>query len=149
MSRVADLDEAIRTAGMPIDGVARLNDGTVRIDFHPEATAQQRLDAQAIADGWDWTPLTPVQLLRREATKLMASEQAEDAALMRAVLLVILDELNLHAAKLNAILTAIDNGANLAAVKTNITAITDYPTRTAQQVRTAIQGKITDGSADS
>lgn len=53
---VAALDEAIKSAGVPIDGVARLRDGTVRIDFRPEATDQQKAAAQAIAAGWDWSP---------------------------------------------------------------------------------------------
>lgn len=156
---LAALDEAIKAAGVPIYGVARLNNGTVRIDFRPEATDQQRLDAQAIADGWDWTPLTPVQLLRREAAKLLASDRREDAAMMRAVVLSInerenamSERINLLADKLNAVLTAIDNGANLAGVKTNIAAIADapnnMPTYTPQQVRTGITGKIEDGSAD-
>lgn len=50
---LAALDEAIK-AVCPIDGVARLANG-VRIDFRPEATAQQRQQAQAVADGWDWS----------------------------------------------------------------------------------------------
>jgi hypothetical protein len=62
--------------------------------------------------------------------------------LQRAFMLVVLDELNLHADKINAILTAIDNGANIGAVKTNILAITDYPQRTAAQLRTSIRNKL-------
>lgn len=53
---LAALDEAIKAAGVPIDGVGRLLDGTVRIDFRPEATEQQRTQANAIAAGWDWSP---------------------------------------------------------------------------------------------
>jgi hypothetical protein len=45
-------------------------------------------------------------------------------------------------ALVNAILTAIDNGANIGAVKTNILAITDYPQRTAAQLRTSIRNKL-------
>ncbi len=68
----------------------------------------------------------------------------------KAVLLVILDELNLHAAKINAILTAIDTatGTNTTDLKVKIAAIADYPTRTAAQVRTAIQNKIDAGEAN-
>lgn len=61
---------------------------------------------------------------------------------LRAFALVLLDELNGHADKINAILTAIDNGANLSAVKTNIAAIADYPQRTVAQLKTALRGKL-------
>lgn len=61
---------------------------------------------------------------------------------VRAFLQVALDELNSHAAKINAILTAIDSGGTLAQVKTNIAAIADYPTRTLGQLQTAIRNKL-------
>lgn len=61
---------------------------------------------------------------------------------LRAFMLTVLDELNLHADKINAILTAIDSGANLTAVKTNIAAIADYPQRTATQLKNAVRGKL-------
>ena len=38
----------------PIHGIS-LKDTSVRIDFKPEATAQERLDAQAVVDGFDFT----------------------------------------------------------------------------------------------
>lgn len=110
-------------------------------------------EAAAIEAEWAANPPPTAQqmlaALRQRAVALLASEQAEDARLMRAVVLTVLDELNAHAAKINSILTAIDNGANLAAVKANVAAITDYPTRTAQQVRTTIANKIDNGDADS
>jgi len=55
---------------------------------------------------------------------------------------ILLDEFNGHATKINAILTAIDNGATLANVKTNIAAITDYPSRSLAQLRTALRSKL-------
>jgi hypothetical protein len=60
----------------------------------------------------------------------------------RAVLLVILDELNAHALKINALLDAIDAAASLAALKTAVGAISDYPQRTVQQLRTAVRNKL-------
>jgi len=67
-------------------------------------------------------------------------DQAED--ILRAFMLLVLDEFNAHADKTNAILNAIDASATLAEVKANIGAITDYPTRTAQQLRDAIRSKL-------
>lgn len=76
---------------------------------------------------------------QREATTAQF-DNVEGA--LRASLLTILDELNAHALKMNAILDAIDNGATLAQVKANIAAVSDYPQRTVQQMRNAINGKL-------
>lgn len=87
--------------------------------------------------------------IRQKAVNHLAEQKTQSVMVLRALMLVLLDELNLHAAKMNAILTAIDSGSNLAAVKANVAAIADYPARTAAQVRTAINGKLTAGDADS
>ena len=63
-------------------------------------------------------------------------------SLLRAFVLVLLDELNARADHTNAILTAIDNGSNLATVKSNIAAIGDFPQRTVAQLKTAMRAKI-------
>jgi nucleoside-diphosphate-sugar epimerase len=66
-----DLYAAI-AAVAPIDGVARRNDDSIRVDFRPEATEQQRADAAAIASAWSWTAK-----VEREATveeRLAAAE---------------------------------------------------------------------------
>lgn len=67
-------------------------------------------------------------------------QQTEDV--LRAFMLAVLDELNLHAAKHNAILDAIDASGSLAEVKTNIAAIADYPSRTELQLRTSVRNKL-------
>jgi hypothetical protein len=67
-------------------------------------------------------------------------DQVEDIA--RAAILVIMDEFNLHSARINAMLTAIDSGNTLAQVKTNIAAIQDIPVRTIAQLKTALRGKL-------
>lgn len=67
-------------------------------------------------------------------------QQTEDV--LRAFMLTVLDELNLHAAKTNSIMTAIDNNSTLANIKTAIAAIADYPTRTETQLRTTIRSKL-------
>lgn len=50
---ILDLHNAV-SAVAPIDGVARLKDDAIRIDFKPEATAKQRRDADAVAAAWNW-----------------------------------------------------------------------------------------------
>ena len=62
--------------------------------------------------------------------------------LVRALMEIILDEFNLHALKHNAVLDAIDAAASLAALKTAVAAIPDYPARTAAQLVNAIKAKI-------
>lgn len=89
------------------------------------------------------------EVIRNRAVALLAEQQTQNVMVLRALMLVILDELNLHAAKINAILTAIDSGSNLLQVKANILAIADYPARTAAQLRTAINNKLNAGDADS
>lgn len=67
-------------------------------------------------------------------------DQTEDV--LRAFMLVTLDELNAHAAKINSILTAIDGASSLANLKTAVAAIADYPTRTAANLRAAVRNKL-------
>lgn len=63
-------------------------------------------------------------------------------SVLRASALVIADELNAHALKINAILTAVDNASTFANLKTAIAAIQDYPQRSDAQIRTAITNKL-------
>jgi len=79
-------------------------------------------------------------LVASRAAAVAQLEQAEDV--LRAFMLLVLDELNAHAAKTNAILTGVENATTLANVKTAVAAIADYPTRTEQQLRTAIHAKL-------
>lgn len=104
---------------------------------------------------WKWDPVAerPVPMTAGEqsavnAAKLAASRDAAAATLtqvenvLRAVFLIILDEFNLHTAKVNSILTAIDANATLANIRTAIAAIPDLSARTEQQLRTAIRNRM-------
>ena len=84
---------------------------------------------------------------RNAAKATLAAVKAESATL-RAFMLLMLDELNAHTAKINSILTAVDNAATFATLKTAILAIADLPTRTANQLRTAINNKLDAGDGD-
>ena len=76
---------------------------------------------------------------RRDAT-VQQLQDVEDV--LRAFMLIVLDELNLHALKHNAILDAVDAAANLADLKTRVALIADYPSRTEANLRTAVRGKF-------
>lgn len=67
-------------------------------------------------------------------------QQVEDV--LRAFMLMVLDEFNSHALKTNAILDAIDSANNLTQVQTNIGAVSDYPQRTEAQLRATIRAKL-------
>jgi 1,6-anhydro-N-acetylmuramate kinase len=75
----------------------------------------------------------------REATA-SRMENVED--IIRALALTTLDDLNLHAARITAILDAIDQNSTLATIKTAIAAIPDIPQRTGAQLKTAVRNKL-------
>lgn len=60
----------------------------------------------------------------------------------RAFAEVLLDEMNLHASRVTAILNAIDNNTTLANIRTAVAAIQDVPQRTLAQLRSALRAKL-------
>lgn len=94
-------------------------------------------------------PAAQLQQFRRQG--VINALQADDdlnAKRDRALALTILDELNNHALKINAILDAIDGATNLATLKSAVAAIADYPPRTQQQLITALQNHVNAGDVD-
>lgn len=63
-------------------------------------------------------------------------------SVIRALVLILLDELNQHASKITAILTSADNATTLANFKTAMLAIADQPQRTAVQVRNLMRARL-------
>ena len=61
---------------------------------------------------------------------------------MRAFGEVVVDEFNTHAARINAILDAIDGASDFSEVKTAIAAISDINDRTLAQLKTAVRSKL-------
>ena len=104
---------------------------------------------------WDAVDAGPVEMTQGEKdvvdaaakaaakTAVLAGVNGPDRPdLLRAVALLVLDEFNAHAAKVNALLTAIDNAASLGALKTAVALIADLPTRTVDQLKTALASKM-------
>ena len=77
-----------------------------------------------------------------KSSVLSLVEGVDRPDILRALALVLLDEFNAHAAKMNALLTAIDNAASLGALKTAVALIADLPTRTVDQLKTALASKM-------
>ncbi len=61
---------------------------------------------------------------------------------LRAFALAVLDEINLHAERVTAILDASDAAVSLADFKARIGLIDDVPTRTIAQMKAAVRGKL-------
>lgn len=62
--------------------------------------------------------------------------------ILRAFMLIVLDEFNAHSAKTNSMLDAMDASTSLADMKNRIGQIADYPTRTSQQLIDAIRNRL-------
>jgi hypothetical protein len=76
---------------------------------------------------------------RREQRVTRLDEPEE---ILRAFMLMIIDQFNEHATKTNALLDAIDAASNLATLKTAVGAISDLQTYTPAQVRSAVKNKL-------
>jgi hypothetical protein len=90
---------------------------------------------------------SPTVTLRNAAISLVDGG-VSSSEVLRGTFLVLVDELNNHALKINSILDAVDAATSLADLKTRIVAIADYPQRTPAQAKQAIKDKITGGGAD-
>lgn len=79
-------------------------------------------------------------LTAQRASLAASLDNVED--ILRAFMLVVLDELNAHADRHNAITAAVDDASNLSQFAAAMRAIPDYPQRTAQQLRNAIRDRL-------
>jgi hypothetical protein len=141
------LDAALK-AVCPIDGTS--GSDPTRIDFAASATAQQITDAQAVLSAFDFSQSADDAwtLSQIRALALALPTEAVPIAI-RALLLMILDEFNLHTTWEAALTAQIAAATSLANLQTRVAAITPIPTRTKANLITAITNKITTGSADS
>lgn len=102
----------------------------------------RKLNGEAIEE------MTTQEKAAVDAAQLAAARDAAAAQLerqediLRAFMLIVLDEFNLHAQKVNALGTAIVQGASLAANKTAVGQIGAAPERTEQQLRDAIKARL-------
>ena len=71
-----------------------------------------------------------------------SNDMSDIEGIVRSFALVVLDELNLHAARVTAILDAVDAANNLAGLKTDVAGIADVPQRTIAQLKTSVRNKL-------
>jgi len=122
-----------------------VNGVPVDITGTPEAMA---IEAEWVAN----PPLTTQQVLdalRARAAALIDQFQDAQAVKDRAILLVVLDELNALRQWVTDFKAAVAAATSLANLQARVAATNNLPQRTANQIRPAVQGKMTDGSADS
>lgn len=89
----------------------------------------------------------PLLILRRLAV-VLADDHSPASKLDRGLVAALLDELNNHAAKINAMIDAVNAATSLADLKTRFSTITDYPVRTMAQAITSIKNHIQNGDVD-
>ena len=91
-----------------------------------------------------WTAWTQQEIDDFETARLDGIVNRFDATedILRAAVLVIMDELNRHATLSEAILQAAADASNLAGFKASMALIQPVPQRTAAQMKTAIRAKI-------
>ncbi len=123
----ARLHEQLVAAGIPIITVRVIGESSGTIVYAPEATSEQMVQGQAILDAFDWSDSAFDSWFNvSQRTDALSRLNSPDgfAKLVRACALVLLDEVN-----------TLRTNAGLA-------------TRTAAQMKTAIQNKLNGGTAD-
>jgi hypothetical protein len=115
--------EALVAGGHPVRGCSGSSAATVRLSFAPGATPAQVGAALAFAAAFDWSQAahdTWLLARRRAAAKSDYDHQGEQGKVLRAIVLTLLDELNILRAAV----------------------VPPLAPRTATQARTAIRNKI-------
>lgn len=114
-------------------------------DPYPQGMAWKEIDPNSppeigsVWDGAQW--VTPALLLVAARNKLVTKLDNQEE-LLRALVLVLQDELNLHSTTETAILQAAASATNLADFKTRMGQISPIPQRTTSQLRTAVLNKL-------
>jgi hypothetical protein len=92
--------------------------------------------------------MTPAERAAVDGAELAAARDAVASSLTdvenidRALLRILMDELNSHTARINAILTAIDNASSLANLRSAVVGIADLPVRTDADLRVGLRAKL-------
>jgi hypothetical protein len=152
------LDSAAR-AQAPIDGVSpasadgpdvatRADGLRFRIDFQAAATATQKTNAISAVLAVDLTDADALAA-RAAAKALLARMKDAEADVLRAIVLVTIDEINALRARLRAQDVAVAAAVSLADLKTRWAVLAAVPDRTGAQARAAVGAHLDDGSADS
>ena len=153
MSVAQRIKETI-SAVCPIVGVAWSEEAQVitRIDYAPEATVGERAAADSAAAAFDWSAEAQTVWLnlneRTTAKTLVASGIMPHEKVARAVVSVLLDEINILRQWLAAFKVEAAASVSLADLRTRIATLPATADRTLAQAKTAIANKIDGGTVD-
>lgn len=145
------LSEALTNAGIPMERVEGVPGAPVLV-FQAVASSVQRMEAQTIADSFDWSPATHATWLankmRAMDALLLEGLAAGEVRAMRALILVMIEELNAIRTWTRDFKTQTAAATNLANFQSRVASLPTLGDRTATQARTAIRDKINAGDAD-
>lgn len=146
------LTEAIAATGCPVVTVRVIAPGVGGFDPAPTATPAQVATAQAAVAAFDWSDAAESAwwLTKRRSAAEAVLDGHDDLrqGALRALALLVLDEVNRHATKWNDYKTQVASATSLADLKTRVAAMSDLPVYTAAQLVAAIKAKIAAGAAD-
>lgn len=112
--------------------------------YYTQGATVETRDGDIITVTREWTAWTQGEIDayetgRRDAIAALLDDVDNG---QRAIVLLIMDELNLHSTKLAAVLQAAADATTLATFKTAMAAITSIPQRTPAQLKTAYRNKL-------
>ena len=153
-------DCAVVAAIHAVSGVSTFHTRTsddviVRVDWGSQPSQANQSDADAVIQGHDGSKAATAaadNLANRTIAVANLSDPSAPYKLQRAALLLLLDENNLLRQRNRAQDAAIAAATNLADLKSRWATLASnqpMPDRTAAQLRTAVQNKLTAGDADS
>ena len=141
----------LAAAGVPVDTVTGDGPGVV-VTYQAWATEAQRAAGAAVVAAFDWSQAAH-DLWLRDRRRLAASALLDalggESALVRAVVLVLVDDVNDLRQWVTSFKAAVAAATTLADLKTRVAALANTPDRTAAQARAAVANRITGGGADS
>ncbi len=145
ITRLSRLDDVIRSAGIPINGVSGITQETARVDFKAEATNQQRQQAAAILAGLDWTDAGDASWLAGKA-KARASAASKagsdpDDRLIRAIAAELFNQDQAMALRINGLLSILTANQRNAIIANGFPA-SALPARTMDDFIVAVKARI-------
>ena len=145
------LSEALSLAGIPTEHILGVPGAPV-IVFQASATQQQRTAAQTLVDSFDWS--AAIDRAWRAAkqkgldARFVDASSVTEARALRALVLVLIDELNDLQQWIAAFKSQTAAATNLANFQSRVAGLPAMADRTAAQARIAIRNKINAGDAD-
>lgn len=141
------LDQELRNAGIPIDGVSY--DGSFTVAYQASATSQQIAQGESLKANFDFSQTAEDAWVVSQAESTAKSKYTNTddlGRLFRAVVSLLIDELNTLREWDMSLQAAVAASTSLADLKTRVAALSSLPDRTVGQAATAINNKI-DGGA--